>query len=274
MTKPYCPLLPKDLPEGSLDESLPWMDVSDACNDYNNLENLGGQQVVVDSAWKDLINSAGMPIYYFVYKFNIKRSDKIWGEDILAEYEEPFQIKAYVEVKDVPKILGPMGGFFADDTITAYIHIKTFNRKTKGMKVFEDLKLRYEPKPSDLIQIIEFGCDRPGGREAKLFEVTNKEDELISQNLNMGFAHYIWKITAKRFQYSYQDGAITPFGEEKNCQVYDNNIQGTITDPSEIRDINTPSDKSYNWNIDKKSKEEIFNQNVNNQSNIYGGYYN
>lgn len=274
MTKPYCPLLPKDLPEGSLDESLPWMDVSDACNDYNNLENLGGQQVVVDSAWKDLINSAGMPIYYFVYKFNIKHSDKIWGEDILAEYEEPFQIKAYVEVKDVPKILGPMGGFFADDTITAYIHIKTFNRKTKGMKVFEDLKLRYEPKPSDLIQIIEFGCDRPGGRGAKLFEVTNKEDELISQNLNMGFAHYIWKITAKRFQYSYQDGAITPFGEEKNCQVYDNNIQGTITDPSEIRDINTPSDKSYNWNIDKKSKEEIFNQNVNNQSNIYGGYYN
>lgn len=274
MTKPYCPLLPKDLPEGSLDESLPWMDVSDACNDYNNLENLGGQQVVVDSAWKDLINSAGMPIYYFVYKFNIKRSDKIWGEDILAEYEEPFQIKAYVEVKDVPKILGPMGGFFADDTITAYIHIKTFNRKTKGMKVFEDLKLRYEPKPSDLIQIIEFGCDRPGGRGAKLFEVTNKEDELISQNLNMGFAHYIWKITAKRFQYSYQDGAITPFGEEKNCQVYDNNIQGTITDPSEIRDINTPSDKSYNWNIDKKSKEEIFNQNANNQSNIYGGYYN
>lgn len=274
MTKPYCPLLPKDLPEGSLDESLPWMDVSNACNDYNNLENLGGQQVVVDSAWKDLINSAGMPIYYFVYKFNIKRSDKIWGEDILAEYEEPFQIKAYVEVKDVPKILGPMGGFFADDTITAYIHIKTFNRKTKGMKVFEDLKLRYEPKPSDLIQIIEFGCDRPGGRGAKLFEVTNKEDELISQNLNMGFAHYIWKITAKRFQYSYQDGAITPFGEEKNCQVYDNNIQGTITDPSEIRDINTPSDKSYNWNIDKKSKEEIFNQNVNNQSNIYGGYYN
>lgn len=274
MTKPYCPLLPKDLPEGSLDESLPWMDVSDACNDYNNLENLDGQQVVVDSAWKDLINSAGMPIYYFVYKFNIKRSDKIWGEDILAEYEEPFQIKAYVEVKDVPKILGPMGGFFADDTITAYIHIKTFNRKTKGMKVFEDLKLRYEPKPSDLIQIIEFGCDRPGGRGAKLFEVTNKEDELISQNLNMGFAHYVWKITAKRFQYSYQDGAITPFGEEKNCQVYDNNIQGTITDPSEIRDINTPSDKSYNWNIDKKSKEEIFNQNVNNQSNIYGGYYN
>lgn len=274
MTKPYCPLLPKDLLEGSLDESLPWMDVSDACNDYNNLENLGGQQVVVDSAWKDLINSAGMPIYYFVYKFNIKRSDKIWGEDILAEYEEPFQIKAYVEVKDVPKILGPMGGFFADDTITAYIHIKTFNRKTKGMKVFEDLKLRYEPKPSDLIQIIEFGCDRPGGRGAKLFEVTNKEDELISQNLNMGFAHYVWKITAKRFQYSYQDGAITPFGEEKNCQVYDNNIQGTITDPSEIRDINTPSDKSYNWNIDKKSKEEIFNQNVNNQSNIYGGYYN
>lgn len=274
MTKPYCPLLPKDLPEGSLDESLPWIDVSDACNDYNNLENLGGQQVVVDSAWKDLINSAGMPIYYFVYKFNIKRSDKIWGEDILAEYEEPFQIKAYVEVKDVPKILGPMGGFFADDTITAYIHIKTFNRKTKEMKVFEDLKLRYEPKPSDLIQIIEFGCDRPGGRGAKLFEVTNKEDELISQNLNMGFAHYIWKITAKRFQYSYQDGAITPFGEEKNCQVYDNNIQGTITDPSEIRDINTPSDKSYNWNIDKKSKEEIFNQNVNNQSNIYGGYYN
>lgn len=273
MTKPYCPLLPKDLPEGSLDESLPWMNVSDACNDYNNLENLGGQQVVVDSAWKDLINSAGMPIYYFVYKFNIKRSDKIWGEDILAEYEEPFQIKAYVEVKDVPKILGPMGGFFADDTITAYIHIKTFNRKTKGMKVFEDLKLRYEPKPSDLIQIIEFGCDRPGGRGAKLFEVTNKEDELISQNLNMGFAHYVWKITAKRFQYSYQDGAITPFGEEKNCQVYDNRVAGIIDTPEEVRNMNAPSDKSYEWNIDKKSKEEIFNQNVNDQSDIYGGYY-
>lgn len=270
MTRSWCPLLPKELPEGSLDEAYPWQ-ASDACQDWCSLENRGGEQVIADNNWKEFINLNGQPVYYYTYGYNFERSEKLFGEDVLAKYENPFEIKVYLDIKDVPKSMGPYGGFFSSDDISGYIHIKTFEKITKQLPFYEVLKLRYEPRPQDLIQIISFGCDRPGDRGANYYEITNKEDQLISDKMNLGYGHYVWKIHAKRYMFSYEGGSIPLLGEDGNNQIYDNKQEGYIKPGETIEDL--IQTKSYSYDIDKESKEKIFNQDYKNQDDIYGGYY-
>lgn len=90
-----------------------------------------------------------------------------------------------------------------------------------------------EPKPGDVIQLTKFGIDRPWDRGDRMWIITNVEDEIISENFNEAFGHYLWKLTAKRFRYSYQDGMSTldektrndvylgTQGEKGNRQIYD-----------------------------------------------------
>lgn len=269
MSKAYCPIMSKELVEGALDESFPWT-ASEACQDWQSLANKEGEQVTVDTNWKELINSSGQPVWYYPYKFDLRTADKIRGEDPLTEYDEPFEIYAYLEVKDVPKELSIMGGFFSEDTVTGYIHIKTFRRKVKDIEYYKTPLVQPEPKPGDLIQIISFGCDRPGDRGANYYEITNKEDQLISASMNAAYGHYVWKITAKRFMFSHEGGAIEQWGEDGNCQVYENYVEGKL-EQEKIED--NFQDKKYPFNVDKESKEKIFNQNLNNNDSIYGGYY-
>lgn len=269
MGKFYCPIILKDLDNNITDQAYPWQ-ASSACQDWNTLDKKTAEGLVIDNSWSDLINTAGQPIYYYVYGFDKSKANNFLGEDSLADYKEPFEIKAYLEIKDVPKSLSALGGFFAEDTITAYVHIKTFNELTKDLSYFDELKLRREPKPQDLIQLIQYGCDRPGDRGANYYEITNKEDQLISGNLNPIFQHFVWKITAKRFMFSHEPGSVEPYGEEGNCQVYDNVEEGKVEKP---KDENWFPDKAYDYSVDKESKKTIFNQSRNNQDSIYGGYY-
>lgn len=271
MSKGYCPILPKDLPQEEIEKAFPWQ-ASPACQDWTSLESKGGEQLVLDNSWSELINSAGQNTYYYIYGYKPQRAEKLFGEDLLAEYLEPFEIKMYVEIQDVPKSLSQYGGFFSDDTITAYVHIKTFERLTQDNPYFIENNIRYEPKPHDLIQLISYGCDRPGDRAANYYEITNKEDQLISGQLNPMYSHSIWKIKAKRFMFSHQAGAIEPMGEDGNDQLFDNKIEGVIPNNASISDLD--SNKKYDFDIDKVSKEKVFDQSIKNQDSIYGGYYN
>jgi hypothetical protein len=271
MTKAWCPILSKDLSEDELAEAYPGL-ASSACQDWNTLETMDGAQVIADANWQELINNNGQAVYYYVYGFDMNRAQDIFGEDVLAKYQDPFEIKVYVDIKDMPKDLGPYGGFFADDTITGYIHIKTFEKSTADLPIFETLGLRHEPKPQDIIQVINFGCDRPGDRSANYYEITNKEDQLISESMNVGYGHYVWRIKAKRYMFDYEGGAIEPKGEDGNEQVYDNNVSGYTTSTADP--AKQESDKTYDFNVDDQSKRKIFNQSYKNQDDIYGGYYN
>lgn len=253
--KSYCPILPKNLDDSVLEEAFPWQ-ANPACQDWVSLESKAGEQVVIDKNWQELINSAGQPVYYYIYDFDSADAEKLFGEDRLAQYLEPFEIKIYLEIKDVPKMLSQYGGFFSDDTVTGYLHIKTFKRLALA-----DI----EPKPQDVIQIISFGCDRPGDRGANYYEITNKEDQLINDKMNAAYGHYVWKITAKRYIFAQEGGAIPQFGEDGNSQTYDNKVEGITT--------NTEADKAYDYNIDEESRKEIFDQSINSQDSIYGGYY-
>jgi hypothetical protein len=62
------------------------------------------------------------------------------------------------------------------------------------------------------------------------------EEEIWSEKLNMSQGHYVWKITAKRYRYSFEHGMSTldetaadnpmlgQMGEKGNHQVYENDI--------------------------------------------------
>lgn len=264
--KDWCPVNVKGDDE-AVKEAFPWV-AGSACQDYFRPANTVGEEIVVDNNWSDLINSAGQEVHYYTYKFDLEHSKKVFGEDPLADFDEPFKIKMYFIVEDVPKSLGPYGGQFALDKMTAYLHINTFKKLTENRDVYKDLKLRLEPKPGDVVEIIGFGCDRPGERGANMFEITDKEDQLFSDNLNPYFGHYVWKIYATRYMCNSEEGAIKEFGEEGNDQSYDNDIIGRVIPQNPEK-----PEKKYDFSVDETGRNKIFDQHVNNQDSIYGGYY-
>ena len=56
MTRRYCPILPKNLDGSALEEAMPWS-ANAACQDWQSLDARAGEQVAIDSTWKDLINN-------------------------------------------------------------------------------------------------------------------------------------------------------------------------------------------------------------------------
>ena len=212
---------------------------------------------------QNYINENGTPLLFYPYLYELDKRENITGEHTAAEFGRPIKIYAIIEVQDTPSWVAA-AGFDNDDTMTAYIHIKTFkttisnyilsapnadfNEKDKEeyKKVYNvnyieerDHIRSIEPKPGDLLQFTTFGCDREWDRGNKIFQITNKEDELLSANLNVGGGHYVWKVTAKRFRFAYQTGIssldeknideegnsrnplIGPEGELGNHQIYD-----------------------------------------------------
>ena len=92
------------------------------------------------------------------------------------------------------------------------------------------------PKPKDCFQVLTSSCDREWDAGARIWQITNVEDELWAQKLNMSQGHYVWKITAKRYRYSFEHGMsnlddkasdnpmLGQMGETGNHQVYENDV--------------------------------------------------
>jgi hypothetical protein len=123
-----------------------------------------------------------------------------------------------------------------------------------------------EPKSGDLIDFVQLGCDRPGGRGSKIFQVTERMDQDLAGGLNPMLGHYIWRLRAKRYEHSFEPGA--PI-EQANEQVFENTHNGVINTTLPVDNIDTP--KSYPGDIDAKSKE-VLDMDVN-DTDIYGSYY-
>jgi hypothetical protein len=125
---------------------------------------------------------------------------------------------------------------------------------------------KLEPNSGDLIDVIPLGCDRPGGRCSKIFEVTERMDQDLAGGLNPLLGHYVWRVRAKRYESSFEPGAPQ---ECENNQVYDNLFNG-VTDTN-IPTDSISDDKSYPGDIDDESKD-IHDMDVN-DTDIYGSYY-
>jgi hypothetical protein len=181
--------------------------------------------------------------------------EEFTGEHNSAGYARPVEVLMVLEIKDTPSWVSGLG-IENDDTVTAWLHIRSFKERiypildepndsrngdyktiySKTPWLTNSYLKKIQPKPKDCFQILTIGCDREWDRGAKIWEITNVEDELISEKLNPAMGHYVWKITAKRYRYSFEYGMsklddvskdnplLGNMGETGNHQVYENEV--------------------------------------------------
>lgn len=218
-------------------EAFPGSVTSTVCTNQMQQISAQGDQVVMDNTIKSFIEEKGYPVLYYPYLFEIEKAEHLHGEHSAAGYGVPFKMYAYMTIEEQPSWFA-MQGIDSDTTATIFIHIKTWREQIKTFlqdptcEQYEDYSKIYnlnyieekdivhaiEPKVKDLIQLTTFGCDREFDRGNKIFEITNKEDETFSDNMNVAGGHYVWKITAKRYRYSFEEGMSTLDKKSANNQ--------------------------------------------------------
>lgn len=254
---------------------------SPACT--NNANKLGVEdKIYYENVVETYINERGYLLAYRPYLYHMDESEKLLGEHSAAEYGLPMDVIMILEVKDQPSWI-EAAGFKQDEQVTAWLHISSFKNNVKKILETEnsiranqyreiynssyveenDIVHAIEPKAGDVFQLTQFGSDREYDRGNRMWIITNVEDEIISENFNMAFGHYVWKITAKRFRYSYQHGLskqeelmrgdtlLGKQGEPGNHQVYDNQKELALFDNGDV----VEPEKVYEQDLDKESKQ-------------------
>lgn len=237
------------------------------CAGFADPSNFQAERVIFDSGFGELINNFGVEIGYYVNSFNLSAMNIIYGEHTLMDWYGPVNIKSYVQLEE-PSPVYTIGGFDSSDTITAYIHIKNFQTIFGGLSVYPANGQLVEPKAQDKIVLYPLGCDRPNGRGAKIFEITDVTDQDGSE-LNPGMGHYVWRLKGVRSEF---DSTTNLPRENVNNQAYDNTFAGKLS--SSIYPSLTGEPKKYPNNADNVVKTQIFPPSVQNKNgSIYGDYY-
>jgi len=225
------------------------------CFRFLNKDNTICERNLFSNAIQEQINLYGTKIQYFSLSFNLTSSDNFYGEETLAPYLSPVEFIAFVNLNENSLMLSKFG-FQSDDDVTFYIHISTFYNTFRNSTLSAGFfNYPIEPKAGDIIKLTEYGSDRPGERDGKMFEITQRLDQNID-SINPLLGHYTWMLKAKRWEPS-NEVNITP--ERGNNQVYD--------------DIKLPGtegpDKGYNSSANNESSR-IFGGS--NDTDVYGDY--
>lgn len=121
-----------------------------------------------------------------------------------------------------------------------------------------DEKQIAEPNAGDVFQLIEFGDDRPEGRNGKIFEITERLDESVKE-INQLQGHYVFKLRARRNDHTFLPTNTAPgetteelAGEAKSTQV--NDVSGV----DYINDLDTEQSTYFDYGTN---------------DDVYGDYY-
>ena len=96
-----------------------------------------------------------------------------------------------------------------------------------------------------LLRVVAIGCDRPGGRCANIYEITERREQDIS-SINPMLGHYVYRVRAKRYENSFEPNAPE---ECANDQVYEDAQFGTLS--TALTADRVADAKSYDWNVDQ-----------------------
>ena len=296
MENPYCKYNAKNwlddnpISEAQRKEMFPGI-TSDACaNIQGGIAKSGNyDQITFDNQIRSYIAETGLPCWYYPYLFEEEKMEEFTGEHNSAGYGRPFELLIVLEIKDTPSWVSGLG-IENDETVTAWIHIRTFKDKIRNVlgnqedSRFIDYNSIYclnpfehnaytkkiMPKPKDCFQVLTSGCDREFDAGARIWEITNVEDEIWSEKFNLSQGHYVWKITAKRYRYSFEHGMsrldekssdnpmLGDMGESGNHQVYENDIVKMYLGASKL----VTEDDVTEFITTEDTNEEIFADDV------------
>ena len=264
------------------------------CGGFADPSNFQAERAIFNSQFGEMINNYGVTIGYYVNTFNPDKMNSIYGEHTLMYWLGPTEIKAYIQMEN-PSPIYAIAGMDAGDTLTLYLHIDDFNTKFSGLSVFdgllqnengdpiltelgeeiiidqEDGPFVCEPKAQDKIIVYPFGCDRPNGRGAKIFEVTEALDEDQSE-LNPAMGHYVWRLKAVRSEHNFTTNEPR---ENFNQQIADNSYFGKLSsvmfpELSSVLDDN----KIYTQNSDEIVRRDVFPPSTGgSDGSVYGNYF-
>jgi hypothetical protein len=210
--------------------------------------------------WQEQIFQFGTEVDYYASQYSLSGHDSLYGEEPTRSYAESVKLVVAFELNESAIVLNKFG-LVGDDEITGYIAIDTFYNQLSSVD-----NTSPEPKSGDVFKLTEYGSlDRIGGREGKIFEITDRVEQDVSK-INPLIGHYIWLIKAKRFDYSFEPGLS---GEAVIDQVYEDSRSGLLsgfTQPAS-------EEKAYTDDIQLQSKD-VFDYNGYFESNddVYGGY--
>ena len=221
------------------------------------------EKAVISNSIQELIARYGSTVAYYVNTYNLSGANNVYGEDPTSIYAGPTNILMYIQLDESTSI-NRRFGFDNNDIITAYVHISSYQATFSSLSTYAALSQAVEPKAGDVFQLIQYGADRPGDRNGKFFRISERLDQDVGSGINILGGHYLWKLRAVRYDFSFEPGLS---GEAGAAQVFDSMFSGLLSGGMQL-----PSKpKSYPGGVDKKSKDVIYDQSTNNTS-IYGDY--
>ena len=204
--------------------------------------------------WKEQIYMYGMKVNYYTHGYTLTSHDYMYGEDPTSKFGVGTEIVVVASVSNDSMILSKFGITSTAD-VTIFVHIQSFK---------DIFGANAEPKSGDLIWLKEYGADRPGGREGQVYEINERDDEVMDGTIQL-MGHYVWCIKGTRFDYSFENGAKK---EAKNDQVYDNSANGIVNgsvQPNSDAKLYTDNSTSSGNKIFDYNKEGV-------NTDVYGEY--
>jgi hypothetical protein len=233
---------------GYTNSVYPFTQETNECFRFTDKANNSSERIIYSNYWLEQLNLYGQKANYYVNNFTLSSGDLLYGEEPTQRYSPPRSVTLGVNLNENALMLSKYG-LLSEDEVTAFVHISGF---------YYTFGWNAEPKSGDVFQLTEYGNDRPGGRDGKFFEITERLDEDVAQ-INPLAGHYVWLIKAKRFEYSFEPGLS---GDAVNQQVFDDTKNQTASG----------ADKPYNYSVDVESRN-IFDYSKTDYGDAYGGYY-
>jgi hypothetical protein len=165
---------------------------------YLNKNNNANERENYARWWKEQIEHYGTSVTYFTHGYALSSHNFLYGEDPTSRFGKIEDVIMLTDITNDSLMLSKFG-IMADCDMTAVVHISSF---------YEKVGCGFEPKAGDLIQLTEYGADRPGGRSAPIYEITERDDEYLPMT-NPLIGHYVWYIKCKRYEYSFEPGIET-----------------------------------------------------------------
>tara|TARA_Y100000310_G_C20650342_1_gene799070 strand:- start:896 stop:1627 length:732 start_codon:yes stop_codon:yes gene_type:complete len=202
--------------------------------------------------WKEQVRLYGTSIDYYARNFTLSASDKVYGENTHEGYHPKATFVMLLDLSD-GSITYSQYGLVSDDELTAIIDIETYRQNLSTYYASASVT---EPNAGDAFQLIEYGDDRPGGRNGKIFEITERLDESIGE-INQLQGHYVFRLRARRNDHTFLPGLTA---ESKSTQVVDMSGVGPLTaiETDYINDLDT-------------EQADFFDYGTN--DDVYGDYY-